>query len=148
VISDAETSLAQMGSDLNAIELSPMAPPSLEQSGAPQQGACDKPRLLLLDEPFAGMNFDETWQTVKRVRAVRDRGVTVLLVEHDMRTVMRVSDRIMVLNFGKEDRRGSTRRNPARRGGGRNQACVPVENRGVAFREGRCQCQGHPGDPR
>jgi branched-chain amino acid transport system ATP-binding protein len=66
-----------------------------------------KPRLLLLDEPFAGMTFEETWQTVERVRAVRDRGVTVLLVEHDMQTVMRISDRIMVLNFGKKIAEGA-----------------------------------------
>jgi branched-chain amino acid transport system ATP-binding protein len=65
------------------------------------------PRLLLLDEPFAGMNADETGQTVERVRAVRDRGVTVLLVEHDMPAVMRVSDRIMVLNFGKKIAEGT-----------------------------------------
>src|SRR5215471_6601961 len=74
---------------------------------APVRRAAAKPRLLLLDEPFAGMTFEETWQTVERVRAVRDRGVTVLLVEHDMQTVMRISDRIMVLNFGKKIAEGA-----------------------------------------
>jgi branched-chain amino acid transport system ATP-binding protein len=59
-----------------------------------------KPRALLLDEPFAGMNGDETTQAVAMVRGIRDRGVTVLLVEHDMSAVMRISDRIVVLNFG------------------------------------------------
>ena len=59
-----------------------------------------KPRLLLLDEPFAGMNVDETNRAVEMVRAVRDRGVTCLLVEHDMPAVMKISDRIVVINFG------------------------------------------------
>ncbi len=59
-----------------------------------------EPRVLLLDEPFAGMNPEETDQAVRMVRGIRDRGVTVLLVEHDMSAVMRISDRILVLNFG------------------------------------------------
>ncbi len=59
-----------------------------------------KPKALLLDEPFAGMNDEETDRTVEMVRGIRDRGVTILLVEHDMRAVMRISDRIAVLNFG------------------------------------------------
>ncbi|RUV62303.1 ABC transporter ATP-binding protein, partial [Mesorhizobium sp. M5C.F.Ca.IN.020.14.1.1] len=56
--------------------------------------------VLLLDEPFAGMNHDETVRAVEMVRGVRKRGVTVLLVEHDMPAVMNISDRIVVLNFG------------------------------------------------
>jgi len=63
-------------------------------------GLAADPKVLLLDEPFAGMNVDETHRAVDRVRAVRDRGVTCLLVEHDMPAVMRISDRIVVINFG------------------------------------------------
>lgn len=59
-----------------------------------------RPRIVLLDEPFAGMNSEETQQAVKMVRDVRSKGVTVVLVEHDMGAVMRLSDRIVVLNFG------------------------------------------------
>ncbi|MBV9642765.1 MAG: ABC transporter ATP-binding protein [Verrucomicrobia bacterium] len=59
-----------------------------------------EPKVLLLDEPFAGMNIEETEAAVKLVRGVRERGVTVILVEHDMSAVMRISDRIVVLNFG------------------------------------------------
>ena len=59
-----------------------------------------RPRLLLLDEPFAGMNAGETDRTLDMIRGIRDRGVTVLLVEHDMRAVMRLSDRIAVFTFG------------------------------------------------
>ena len=59
-----------------------------------------EPKLLLLDEPFAGMNIEETDTAVQMVRGIRNRGVTVVLVEHDMSAVMRISDRIVVLNFG------------------------------------------------
>lgn len=63
-------------------------------------GLATNPAVLLLDEPFAGMNRDETTHMVDLVRGVRDRGVTVLLVEHDMEAVMQISDRIVVINFG------------------------------------------------
>jgi branched-chain amino acid transport system ATP-binding protein len=61
-----------------------------------------RPKLLLLDEPFAGMNAEETDHTVEMVCRIRERGTAVLLVEHDMRAVMRISDRILVLNFGRK----------------------------------------------
>ena len=59
-----------------------------------------KPNIILLDEPFAGLNSDETKRGVELVRTVRDSGVTPILVEHDMSAVMSVSDRIVVVNFG------------------------------------------------
>jgi NitT/TauT family transport system ATP-binding protein len=58
------------------------------------------PRLLLLDEPFAGMNPGETLRGSEMVRRIRDSGVTVVLVEHDMAAVMGVCDRIVVLDHG------------------------------------------------
>jgi branched-chain amino acid transport system ATP-binding protein len=58
------------------------------------------PRLLLLDEPAAGMNPTETDDLVALLRRIRDGGTTLLLIEHDMNLVMSVSDRITVLNFG------------------------------------------------
>ena len=58
------------------------------------------PKLLLLDEPFTGMNPEETRHMMDLVRRVRDRGITVLLVEHDMQAVMGLCDKITVLNFG------------------------------------------------
>ena len=70
-------------------------------------GLATDPKVLLLDEPFAGMNHDETTQTVEMVRKVRDRGVTVMLVEHDMPAVMSISDRIVVLNFGEKIAEGA-----------------------------------------
>lgn len=65
-------------------------------------GMAADPKLLLLDEPFTGMNPEETDQAMKMVRGIRDRGVTILLVEHDMRAVMGMSDRIVVINFGQK----------------------------------------------
>jgi branched-chain amino acid transport system ATP-binding protein len=70
-------------------------------------GLATNPTVLLLDEPFAGMNHDETMRMVDLVRGVRDRGVTVLLVEHDMPAVMKISDRIVVLNFGQKIAEGT-----------------------------------------
>jgi branched-chain amino acid transport system ATP-binding protein len=71
-------------------------------------GMATNPTVLLLDEPFAGMNHDETMRMVGLVRAVRDkRGVTVLLVEHDMPAVMKISDRIVVINFGQKIAEGT-----------------------------------------
>jgi branched-chain amino acid transport system ATP-binding protein len=70
-------------------------------------GLATNPTVLLLDEPFAGMNQDETRRAIEMVRGVRDRGVTILLVEHDMPAVMKISDRIIVLNFGEKIAEGT-----------------------------------------
>ena len=61
-----------------------------------------RPKLLLLDEPAAGMNPAEKLGLAQLIRAIRDRGVTVLLIEHDMGLVMGVCDRIAVLDFGRK----------------------------------------------
>ncbi|ROO61094.1 amino acid/amide ABC transporter ATP-binding protein 1 (HAAT family) [Micromonospora sp. Llam0] len=60
------------------------------------------PVLLCLDEPAAGFNPAEKEELLQLIRQIRDRGVTVLLIEHDMRLVMGVTDRIVVLEFGKK----------------------------------------------
>jgi len=59
-----------------------------------------RPRLLMLDEPFTGMNSEETRRMMALIRQVRDSGVTILLVEHDMQAVMGLCETITVLNFG------------------------------------------------
>lgn len=63
--------------------------------------ACD-PRILLLDEPAAGLNLRETAEMGKLIAGIRDMGVTVLLVEHDMSLVMDISDEIVVLSSGQK----------------------------------------------
>jgi branched-chain amino acid transport system ATP-binding protein len=61
-----------------------------------------EPRLLLLDEPAAGLNDEETGRLADTVRKIRDEGVTVLLVEHDMTFVMDISDEVVVLDYGRK----------------------------------------------
>ncbi len=76
--------------------------------------ACE-PRLLLLDEPAAGLNMRETNEMGGLIARIRDMGVTVLLVEHDMSLVMKVSDEIVVLSYGQkiaEDRPLAIQKNP------------------------------------
>ncbi|WP_212827319.1 ABC transporter ATP-binding protein [Polymorphospora rubra] len=73
------------------------------------------PVLLCLDEPAAGFNPAEKEELLQLIRQIRDRGITVLLIEHDMRLVMGVTDRIVVLEFGKKIAEGlpaEVRENP------------------------------------
>ncbi len=61
-----------------------------------------EPRLLLLDEPTAGMNPHESAALVTLIKAIRDTGITVFLIEHDMKVIMGASDRIVVLDHGEK----------------------------------------------
>jgi branched-chain amino acid transport system ATP-binding protein len=61
-----------------------------------------EPRLLCLDEPAAGMNEQESKDLIDLIRRIRAKGITVLLIEHDMHVVMNLCDRIAVLNFGRK----------------------------------------------
>ena len=65
------------------------------------------PKLLLLDEPAAGLNPAETEQMIELLYRIREQGITILLVEHDMDLVMSISDQITVLNFGKKIAEGT-----------------------------------------
>ncbi len=68
------------------------------------------PKLLLLDEPAAGMNPQETEELMETIKFVRDRfDMTILLIEHDMKLVGGICDRLTVLNFGKEICQGNTK---------------------------------------
>ncbi|MBO5491560.1 MAG: ABC transporter ATP-binding protein [Desulfovibrio sp.] len=73
------------------------------------------PRLVILDEPAGGMNDQETAALVDTIRAIRDRGITVLLIEHDMRLVMKICEKLVVLEHGAmiaQGRPEDVRRNP------------------------------------
>jgi len=75
-----------------------------------------RPRILFLDEPAAGFNPTETAEIDRLVRKIADSGITVVLVEHDMKMVMNISDRILVLNYGRKLTEGAARevrRDPA-----------------------------------
>jgi branched-chain amino acid transport system ATP-binding protein len=65
------------------------------------------PKLLILDEPAGGMNEQETSRLVTLIRSIRDRGITVLLIEHDMSLVMRVCEQIVVMEYGLKIAEGS-----------------------------------------
>ena len=92
---------------------SPTATSGASRSPAPWP---PKPKLLCLDEPAAGFNPAEKERLMELIRKVRDQGYTVLLIEHDMRLVMGVTDRIVVLEFGRKIAEGppaEIRDNPA-----------------------------------
>ena len=79
------------------------------------RGLAVRPKLLLLDEPAAGMNPQEKATLLKMVKVIRDSGVTIFLVEHDMKFVMNISERIAVLDYGIKIAEGppeSVRSNP------------------------------------
>jgi branched-chain amino acid transport system ATP-binding protein len=65
-------------------------------------GIAPGPSLLLLDEPASGMNAEESARALDLIRRIRERGITVLLVEHNMSVVMDISDRIVVLDHGEK----------------------------------------------
>lgn len=66
-----------------------------------------EPRLLILDEPGSGLNRPEKQELDRLIRSIRDDGVTVLLVEHDMQFVMGIADRIIVLEYGQKIAEGT-----------------------------------------
>jgi len=74
-----------------------------------------KPSVLLLDEPAAGMNMTESMTLLDTIAKLKTRGITILLVEHNVRLVMGISDRVVVLDFGKKIAEGApaeVQRNP------------------------------------
>jgi branched-chain amino acid transport system ATP-binding protein len=74
-----------------------------------------QPEMLLLDESFAGLNPSELEESIGIIRKIKDRGITIMIIEHHMRVIMSISDRIVVLNYGEKIAEGTpaeTGRNP------------------------------------
>ena len=68
----------------------------------------EEPELLLLDEITSGMSGEECNEMMEIAKKIRDRGITIVLIEHNMRVAMTLSDRILVLNFGKKIAEGTS----------------------------------------
>jgi len=66
-----------------------------------------RPKLLLLDEPTAGLNIQETKELLKTLNKIHELGITILIIEHDMRVIMELCDHIFVLNFGQKIAEGT-----------------------------------------
>jgi ABC-type branched-subunit amino acid transport system ATPase component len=97
---DALELLRFVGLDERADDLAKNLPYGAQRRLEIARALASRPALLLLDEPAAGMNPSETVSLMKLIKDIRDRGVTVLLIEHHMRVVMGISDRIAVLVYG------------------------------------------------
>jgi len=98
--SKAREILNFVGLDWAANELAKNLPYGDQRRLEIARALATEPTLILLDEPAAGMNPQETQRLNALVRKVRESGVTVLLIEHDMKVVMDIADRIYVLDFG------------------------------------------------
>ena len=101
LVHDAHEILQLVGLEQRASELAGTLPYGEQRLLGIALALAAKPSMLLLDEPVSGMNASETARCMKLVEKIRRSGVTILLVEHDMPMVMKVSDRIVVLNYGR-----------------------------------------------
>jgi branched-chain amino acid transport system ATP-binding protein len=99
--------LCQVGIERRAAELAGALPYGDQRLLGVALALAAKPSMLLLDEPVSGMNASETARFVALLDAIRAAGVTILLVEHDMSMVMRVCERVVVLNHGRVIAEGS-----------------------------------------
>ncbi len=104
---EEESALARASEILHFLDLAETAgraaaelPYGLQRRLEIARALATEPKLLLLDEPAAGMNPQETNELMDLVRRIRDEGITVLLIEHDMKLVMGISDRVIVLDHG------------------------------------------------
>ncbi|WP_018216305.1 ABC transporter ATP-binding protein [Salinispora vitiensis] len=99
--------LSFVGIDDRANDLARNLPYGYQRRLEIARALATEPKLLCLDEPAAGFNPAEKEELLELIRKIRDRGFTVLLIEHDMRLVMGVTDRIVVLEFGKKIAEGA-----------------------------------------
>ncbi len=98
----AHEALRRVGLDYRAEEPAESLPMGERHLMEIARSLAAEPQLLLLDEPAAGLNEEETRGLAETVRKIRDEGVTVLLVEHDMTFVMDISDEVVVLDYGRK----------------------------------------------
>ena len=107
LVNDAHEILRFVGLEQRAFEMAGTLPYGEQRLLGVALALAVKPSMLLLDEPVSGMNPSETARFIRLVEKIGASGVTILLVEHDMPMVMEVSDRIVVLNYGRIIAEGS-----------------------------------------
>ncbi len=105
--SQAERLLKFFGLGAKAEELARNLPYGHQRKLEIARALASDPKLLLLDEPAAGMNPKEKSELLELIRAIQERGVSVLLIEHDMKVVMPISDSVVVLDHGKKIAEGT-----------------------------------------
>jgi branched-chain amino acid transport system ATP-binding protein len=98
----AESVLEFMQLDMLKNEIAHNLPHGLQRILGVCVALATEPNLLLLDEPMTGMNPTETTMMINKIKQIRDKGITIILVEHNMKAVMDVCDRIVVLNYGRK----------------------------------------------
>ena len=99
--------LARVGLEAKADENASSLPFGQQRLLEIARALATEPRLLMLDEPGSGLNSPEKEELDRLIRGIRDEGVTVLLVEHDMRFVMGIASRIIVLEYGQKIAEGT-----------------------------------------
>jgi branched-chain amino acid transport system ATP-binding protein len=104
---DARRTLELLGLGQHAATPARDLPYAIQRKVEIARAIASRPRLLLLDEPAAGCNEEESRELSADIRRIRDLGITVVLIEHDMSVVMEVCERIAVLNFGVRIAEGS-----------------------------------------
>jgi branched-chain amino acid transport system ATP-binding protein len=88
-------------------ELAKNLPHGLQRNLGMAIGLATSPKVLLMDEPFAGMNPNETDIAMNKVEGLKENGISIILVEHDMKAVRGISDRIVVMSFGEKIAEGN-----------------------------------------
>ncbi|MGD8462610.1 MAG: ABC transporter ATP-binding protein [Anaerolineae bacterium] len=107
IVAEADRHLAFIGLTEYQDELAKNLPYGHQRRLEIARALAAEPALLILDEPAAGLNEQETLELMALIRDIRDSGVTVLLIEHDMKVVMGICERIVVLDYGKKIAEGT-----------------------------------------
>ena len=107
IVTEAERYLAFMGLQEYRDELAKNLPYGHQRRLEIARALATEPVLIVLDEPAAGLNEQETLELMALIRQIRDSGITILLIEHDMKVVMGICERIVVLDYGKKIAEGT-----------------------------------------
>ncbi len=107
IVAEAEDRLQFMGLEDKRDELAKNLPYGFQRRLEIARALAAEPSLLVLDEPAAGLNEQETLELMALIRDIRDSGITIMLIEHDMKVVMGICEQIVVLDHGKKIAEGT-----------------------------------------